>query len=84
MNRIHNYISINAPYICIIQIIKVCIMGEICHNCKSEDTFFDGELYQCIHCRYMWVPEKSVKSLKPQNPVVEEPKSPKKNLAEKV
>ena len=59
-------------------------MGEICHNCKSEDTFFDGELYQCIHFRYMWVPETSVKSLKPQNPVVEEPKSPKKNLAEKV
>ncbi len=32
-------------------------MSEICHNCKSEDTFFDGEVYQCMNCSYMWVSE---------------------------
>lgn len=32
-------------------------MEEVCHNCKSKDIFFDGELYKCIRCRYQWVPE---------------------------
>lgn len=43
-------------------------MGEICHNCKSEFTFFDGEVYQCLNCTYMWIPETPpVKTLKPNN-----------------
>lgn len=32
-------------------------MEEICHNCKSKDIFFDGELCQCLNCHYMWVPK---------------------------
>lgn len=40
---------------------KAKYMGEICHNCKSEFTFFDGEVYQCLNCSYMWIPENKPK-----------------------
>lgn len=36
-------------------------MEITCHHCNSTDVFFDGELYQCIHCSYMWMPEVTLK-----------------------
>ena len=46
---------------------KAKYMGEICHNCKSEFTFFDGEVYQCLNCSYMWIPEIPIKTSVPEN-----------------
>lgn len=39
-------------------------MEVTCHHCKSKDVFFDGELYQCMHCTYMWMPEITLEEYK--------------------
>lgn len=64
MINIYNDRFLKKPYICPLSIMNAKPMETICHHCKSKEVVFDGELYWCMHCSYMWMPETSLEEYK--------------------